>query len=97
MFGIKPDRRSHHMRKINNSLAAWYAKHPPRPWSAIQINKDMYTIYNGEAFAGWVRREAEGWQADSVKTPLPDQHAFKQTARDAAQAVFGDDVADLVF
>lgn len=59
------------------------AKTKPQ-WAAVRISKDMWNVYRGCEFSGYIHRVADGWRVDMQRSTRP-------TAADAASDAWGAD------
>jgi hypothetical protein len=59
-------------------------------WEAVRISADMWNVWKGDEFCGYIHRVADGWRVDM-------QRATRPTLQEAAKDAWGQEAADAIW
>lgn len=60
-----------------------------KAWSAVRISRDMWNVYQGDDFSGYIHRVADGWRVDMQRQSRP-------TAQEAATDAWGKEAGAVI-
>jgi hypothetical protein len=58
-------------------------------WEAVRISADMWNVYQGDEFSGYIHKTGDGWRVDMQRQP-------RKTAAEAAGDAWGSAAAQCV-
>jgi hypothetical protein len=65
------------MSKLGKRLIA--AAKSADEWSAVRISPDMWNVYHGDDFSGYIHKTADGWRVDMQRQSRPRPNRPQRT------------------